>query len=195
MTSPKPANAPENGLTPTASQTVGPFFHFALSPDATLGRIAGPGTNGDHVRLRLRVLDGDGVPVPDALIEIYQADATGAYGPSNGRGSFSGFGRLATNADGVCVFETIRPGRLPDGQGGMQASHLAVCVFARGLLRQLYTRIYFAEDPRLTEDRVLALVPSERRATLLATADVQQTGTWTFDVRLQGERETVFFDV
>jgi protocatechuate 3,4-dioxygenase, alpha subunit len=191
----KPADAVENGLTPTASQTVGPFFHFALSPDATLGRIAGPGTNGEHVRLRVRVLDGDGVPVPDALIEVYQADATGAYGPSNNRESFSGFGRLATNADGTCVFETIRPGRVPDGQGGMQAPHLAVCVFARGLLRQLYTRIYFAGDPCLSEDRLLALVPSERRTTLMASADPHESGTWTFDVRLQGERETVFFDL
>jgi protocatechuate 3,4-dioxygenase, alpha subunit len=195
MSSQKPANALENGLTPTASQTIGPFFHFALSPDATLGRIAGPGTNGEHVRLRVRVVDGDGVPVPDALIEVYQADATGAYGPLNSRGSFSGFGRLATNADGTCVFETIRPGRVPDGQGGLQAPHLAACVFARGLLRQLYTRIYFAGDAGLSEDRVLALVPSERRATLMATADPHESATWTFDVRLQGERETVFFDL
>ena len=142
-----------------SSQTVGPFFHFSLATNPALGSLIADDVPGERIRLRVRVLDGDGIPVPDALIEIYQADASGRYAQP----PFTGFGRLPTNEDGFCVFETIRPGA-PQGQ----APHINVCLLSRGLLRQLYTRIYFSGDAGQDSDAVLALVPAERRQTLMA---------------------------
>jgi len=186
-------------LVATSSQTVGPFFHFALADNATLGCLVRADTPGERIRLRIRLLDGDGAPVPDALVELWQADADGVYvrlqDPKDvlTPAGFCGFGRLPTGADGACVFETIRPGPERDAQGRTQASHVNVCLLARGLLRQIYTRIYFAGDPDLQSDAVLALVPEERRATLFAQPG--GTGEWVFDLRLQGDAETVFFDL
>ncbi len=187
------------GLTATPSQTVGPFFHRGLADNIALGCLVQPDTKGERIRLRVRVLDGDGVAVNDALVELWQADADGQYvrpsDPSTllSAPGFCGFGRLATDVDGVCTFETIRPGRIVAENGQVQASHINVCLFARGLLRQLYTRIYFEHDPDLTTDAVLARVPEERRRTLLARTS--GAGDWTFDICLQGENETVFFDL
>src|SRR5215218_8529432 len=133
-------------LVATASQTVGPFFHFGLAANVALGRvIAAAADTGARVELRIHVTDGDRLPVFDALVELYHADAAGQYGPPG----FSGFGRLATDENGACVFETVRPGAVSDGLGGVQAPHINVCLFARGLLRHLYTRVYFADDPAL----------------------------------------------
>ena len=176
----------------TSSQTVGPFFHFGLATNQPLGTLIRPGTPGEPIRLRVRVLDGDALPVPDALLELYQADAGGEYGRPSDAESFTGFGRLATDADGVCVFTTVRPGTVADGGGGLQAPHINVCLFARGLLRHLWTRIYFSGDAGLDTDPLLALVPESRRHTLMAspTADA-----WEITFRLQGEGETVFFDL
>jgi protocatechuate 3,4-dioxygenase, alpha subunit len=171
----------------TPSQTVGPFFHFGLTADA-VGSIVPDGGAGERLRLRVRVLDGEGEPVPDAMIEIYQADGGGAYA----RPPFTGFGRLPTGEDGTCLFDTIRPGAVPIG---VQAPHVNVCVFARGLLRHLYTRIYFAGDVGLESDPLMALVPEDRRQTLLATPASGQRDAWEFTIRLQGEQETVFYDV
>lgn len=115
----------------TPSQTIGPFFHLCLTVDETAGRLAGPGAEGERVTLICRVLDGDGVPVDDAMIELWQADASGAYNhPDDPRyadhdPAFSGFGRLATNHDGVCVFETVKPG----SNGTSEAPHVNVSVF------------------------------------------------------------------
>lgn len=170
----------------TGSQTVGPFFHFGLTDHHAIGTIAG---DGPRIRLRIQVLDGDGAPVPDAMIELYQADVDGVYG----RAPFTGFGRLPTGEDGRCDFDTVRPGAASDGRGGTQAPHINVCVFSRGLLRHLYTRIYFAGDSGLDLDPLLSLVPAERKNTLLATQ--AGDGTWEFVIRLQGEKETVFFDI
>ena len=182
-------------LNPTASQTVGPFFHFALSDRASVGDIAGPNTPGEHLTLRVSVCDGDGLPVPDALIELYQADAAGCYPAKAAAASaFTGFGRLATDADGVCVFQTIKPGRVPDGRGGRQASHINVCVLARGLLRHLFTRVYFAGDPALDEDAILTTVAQSRRPTLFAVPADDAAQAWNFVIRLQGQQETVFFE-
>jgi len=174
----------------TPSQTVGPFFHFGITTDQGLGSLAAAAV-GERLHLRIRVFDGAGTPLPDSMIEIYQANAAGEYGTE----SFSGFGRLATDADGACLFETIRPGRAAGADGRRQAAHVNVCLFARGLLRQLCTRVYFAGDPDLETDPVLALVPADRRSTLLATPAEGASGTWEWHLHLQGPAETVFFDL
>jgi protocatechuate 3,4-dioxygenase alpha subunit len=185
-------------LTATPSQTVGPFFHVGISPSARLACLFDADTKGERITLRIRVLDGDGLPVPDSLIEIWQADADGRYvrpqTPTDALTpkGFCGFGRLATDADGVCTFETIHPGRVADADGRLQAPHVNVCLFARGLLRQVFTRIYFAGDEGLSDDAVLALVPEPRRSTLIAYG---AGGHWSIDIRLQGAGETVFFDL
>ena len=174
----------------TPSQTVGPFFHFGITTDQGLGSLTAAAV-GERLHLRIRVFDGAGTPLPDSMIEIYQANAAGEYGTE----SFSGFGRLATDADGACLFETIRPGRAAGTDGRRQAAHVNVCLFARGLLRQLCTRVYFAGDPDLETDPVLALVPADRRSTLLATPAEGASGTWEWHLHLQGPAETVFFDL
>jgi protocatechuate 3,4-dioxygenase alpha subunit len=178
-------------LTAIPSQTVGPFFHFGLTQHPSLGTMAGPDVQGERLRVHVSVIDGDGQPVPDALVELWQADANGQYSSP----AFSGFGRLPTSAEGSCVFDTIRPGLVHDESGLFQASHINVCLFARGLLRQLYTRIYFAGDDRLKDDVVLAAIPDERRQTLLAVPVAGAAGDWRFDIRLQGAGETVFLDL
>jgi protocatechuate 3,4-dioxygenase alpha subunit len=178
-------------LAPTPSQTIGPFFHFCLTTDKALGCLAGPGAKGDRIRLACHVLDGDGVPMDDAMIEIWQADADGNYNSADGS-SFRSFGRLCTDHDGVSVFETVKPGKV---SGTLQAPHINVLIFARGLLKQLVTRIYFAGEPANQNDPILALVPEDRRGTLLAHPHAENPGLWTFKIRLCHECETVFFDV
>lgn len=183
------------------SQTIGPFYHFGLTTNAALGCLARADAKGERVRLRFRLLDGDGLPVPDGMIELWQADAAGRYDhPADTQErapdpAFRGFGRLATGDDGCCLFDTIYPGRVPDGRGGCQASHINVSVFARGLLGRLCTRVYFEGDPGLGADPVLAVVPEERRRTLLARRDEAHAGQWNFEIHLQGPEETVFFDI
>jgi len=162
---------------PTPSQTVGPFFEFCLTPDAARGTVFPDSPS--RLRLRIRVLDGAGDPVPDAVVEIWQA--------SDAPGSDAALGRLGTREDGWCEFDTVRPFAPPGA-----AAHINICLFARGLLRHLHTRLYFAGDPGLAVDPVLALVPEPRRETLIARED---RGSYTFDIRLQGSQETIFFDV
>jgi protocatechuate 3,4-dioxygenase, alpha subunit len=178
----------------TSSQTVGPFFHFGLAADAGLGRIVAPDAAGAHIQLRIRVLDGEGAPVPDALIELYHADADGKYDQGEGERGFHGFGRLPTDADGTCTFATIKPGAVPSG-AVEQAPHVNVCLLSRGLLRQIYTRIYFEGDPGVATDPVLGVVPPHRRHTLMAHPAAAGSDTWDFVLRLQGDDETVFFDL
>ena len=179
----------------TPSQTVGPFFDFCLTADTAHGTVFPD--SAARLRLLVRVTDGAGHPVPDAVVEIWQA--------CDRPGGDAGFGRLGTRADGTCEFDTVRPCDPADGG----AAHVNVCLFARGLLHHLHTRLYFEGDPRLASDPVLALVPEARRATLIATAtaapdsvsdsvsdsDSVSVSAYTFDIRLQGDRETVFFDV
>jgi len=190
---------PGRPLVASPSQTIGPFFHVGPGATDQLGRMANAGTAGEAIALRIRLLDGQGTPVSDALIELWQANAAGTYSdpatPSGGTApAFAGFGRLGTDEDGWCRFETIRPGSVRAADGAMQAPHINVCVHARGLLRQLYTRIYFDGDSALDADPLLALVPAERRASLLATRSPHD-GTWEFVIHLQGQDETAFFDV
>jgi protocatechuate 3,4-dioxygenase alpha subunit len=186
---------------PTASQTAGPFFHLGLTSKGSVGNLVKPETRGERIRLLCRVLDGDGLPVPDAMIEIWQANAEGKYNhPDDDQQkppdpAFLGFGRLATDDNGACVFTTIRPGRVPGTGGKLQASHINVSVFARGILKRLATRMYFSGDPAAAQDPVLTLVPQHRRSTLLAREDQACSGDWHFDIHLCGPQETVFFDV
>ncbi|HSS97613.1 MAG TPA: protocatechuate 3,4-dioxygenase subunit alpha [Terriglobales bacterium] len=186
----------------TPSQTVGPFFSFGLTTEKCCVRnIVSSQAKGERVILTCRVLDGDGVGLPDAMVEIWQADAEGIYKhpddprQSNSDPACTGFGRMGTDESGICEFETIKPGRVAGSNGQEQAPHLNVAIFARGMLKQLYTRIYFADDPANQNDPALALVPLERRDTLMAKRDSARSERWSFDLRLQGERETVFFDL
>ena len=164
-------------------------------------RIAEPEARGAHIHLECRVLDGDGAPVSDAMIEIWQADADGKYCHQEDAQEKSvdpacrGFGRLATDGDGMCVFETVIPGTAPGQDGKLQAPHMNVSIFARGLLKRLATRIYFAGNAANAADAILALVPSERRDSLMAHPDRSRQGWWSFTIRLCSDDETVFFDI
>lgn len=184
-------------LEPTASQTVGPYLHIGLCW-LTIDRVAAPDCPGEHLSIAGRVLDGDGQGVQDALVEIWQADSEGRYPhPDDTHASevtagFRGFGRVATDGNGRFAFQTIKPGPVPDPQGGQQAPHLLVSVFMRGLLKRVVSRLYFPSEPMNATDRVLLLVPAERRATLVARAVGANALEW--DVNLQGDDETVFFD-
>jgi protocatechuate 3,4-dioxygenase alpha subunit len=189
-------------LAPTSSQTVGPFFHDCLlRPDAQHTTLAGPATAGERIRIEGRVIDGAGQPVPDALIEIWQANHYGRYNhPADQRElpldpAFSGYGRGGTDAEGGYWFETIKPGRVPFADQRQQAPHICVALLGRGLLNHLYTRLYFADEPSNADDPVLALVPAERRATLLAERSGAGTAVYRFDIVLQGAGETVFFNL
>jgi protocatechuate 3,4-dioxygenase alpha subunit len=192
-------------LVPTPSQTAGPYFHLGMTETRSVKSIATAQTKGERVWLTCRVIDGDGAPVSDAMLEIWQANAEGRYNHPDDMQSkaqdktvdsaWFGFGRMATAEDGCCEFETIKPGRVPGSGNALQAPHLNVAIFARGRLKQLYTRIYFAGDPANSEDPVIELVPPQRRKTLLAQPDAARSGHWRFDIHLQGEQETVFFDV
>ena len=189
----------------TPSQTVGPFLHVALAPAPYGVRevfshvVADPGIPGTHIRIEGRIYDGEGNILPDAMVEIWQADHQGRYAhPADGRpltsNSFRGFGRCATDSGGTFRFDTIKPGRVPGPDGATQAPHVNVGVFSRGILKRLFTRIYFAGDPANAGDPILALVPADRRDTLMAKLDPNTPNLFRFDIRLQGANETVFFD-
>ncbi|QUD89186.1 protocatechuate 3,4-dioxygenase subunit alpha [Phenylobacterium montanum] len=208
----------------TPWQTVGPFFHYGLPwkggadltgrsdlgarpelmPDENYvlaeprerGAIAG-----QKIEIVGQVFDAAGAPVPDAMIEIWQANAAGRYdSPADDRGElaldegFTGFGRASTGDDGGFRFRTVLPGRVPGPGNSQQAPHIAIGVFGRGLIKRLVTRLYFEGGPGNDEDPILALVPAARRATLIARPVEGEPQTWRFDIRLQGEHETVFFD-
>jgi protocatechuate 3,4-dioxygenase alpha subunit len=161
-----------------------------------------PEAAGERIRIEGRVLDGDRLPIPDAMIEIWQANAAGRYNhPTDGRDlpldpQFTGFGRAGTDTHGSYWFETIKPGAVPFDDRRLQAPHICVTVFARGLLNHLYTRLYFADDAATADDPVLQLVPAARRATLLAQpAKLDGITVYRFDIVLQGVGETVFFNL
>jgi len=189
----------------TPSQTVGPFLHIGLAPADYNFRVlfgsslAGPGVAGVPIEIEGAIRDGEGNVLPDALVEIWQADSDGRYPhPADGRpvrsNSFRGFGRAATDAAGQFHFATVKPGAVPAPGGGLQAPHINVGIFARGLLKRLFTRIYFAGEALNAGDPILALVPEGRRHTLMAQPETTHPGRFRFDIRLQGADETVFFD-
>ncbi|MBF7014879.1 protocatechuate 3,4-dioxygenase subunit alpha [Novosphingobium resinovorum] len=207
----------------TPSQTVGPFFHYGLPwkggadlvgasemgarpelfPEAhyILG-VSAPkdAPEGEVIALAGCVYDGNGDPVSDAMIEIWQANAAGRYCSADDPRedlaidpNFTGFGRASTDESGVYRFRTVMPGRVPGPGMTVQAPHIAVSVFGRGVLKRLPTRLYFEGAEGNETDPVLAQVPEERRDTLIARR--REDGTWWFDIVIQGERETVFFDL
>ena len=181
----------------TGSQTVGPYLHIGLDWLVTRD-IAGKGIAGERIAVQGRLLDGDGDGVNDGLIEIWQANAAGKYAHPEDRQEkplekgWRGFGRIPTDVKGGFRFTTIKPGRVPAPGGGLQAPHLVVSVFMRGLLKQLATRIYFPDEAAANaEDPVLTLVPQTRRSTLVAR---RKGKALEWNVLLQGKNETVFFD-
>ena len=182
----------------TPSQTVGPFFAILVPQRGKLTLLADQ-TSGQRIAVDGSVRDGAGRPVPDALVEIWQANAQGNCNhPDDPRSAgsdttFDGFGRTHTDADGRFTIETIKPGSVPGPEGEPQAPHLVVGVFARGLLARLVTRIYFEDEPSNAEDSILMRVPADRRSTLIAERRAE--GSYRFEIVLQGPRETVFFDV
>jgi protocatechuate 3,4-dioxygenase, alpha subunit len=179
----------------TPSQTVGPFFSLGLPWED--GPFVVPEGAEGAIRIRGRVFDGDGKPVPDALVETWQADPAGRFphpddprGPAEG---FRGFGRCPTGDDGGWEIVTVKPGPVPGVNGALQAPHLAVSLFARGLLDRVVTRIYFGDEPEANAtDPVLALLDRDRRGTLIAAPG---DGGYAIDIHLQGDRETAFFRV
>jgi protocatechuate 3,4-dioxygenase, alpha subunit len=197
----------------TPSQTVGPYFGIGF---AWLERrdLTGPLNGGTRITIRGRVIDGDGEPVPDSVLEIWQADGQGRYAhPEDApdrmtANHFFGFGRVPVNHNGEFQFTTVKPGCVPGANGMPQAPHLVVSVFMRGLLRRLITRIYFYGEATNESDPVLTSVPASRRHTLMARVDdapglgekqrdqtrLADTETLVWDVHLQGDNETVFFD-
>jgi protocatechuate 3,4-dioxygenase alpha subunit len=183
----------------TASQTVGPFIAISVEP-SRIENVAPPGVSGERITLRGRVLDGDGNPVTDALVETWQANAHGKYAHPEDvqekllEDNFRGLGRVLTTGNGAFQIATIKPGRVPGPGGVPQAPHLVTIIFMRGLLKHLVTRVYFPDEPSNADDPVLALVPPERRATLIARKTVSQQGLLEWNIVLQGKDETVFFD-
>lgn len=199
-------------LVETASQTAGPFVHLAFDPPAAglpprkggpSSELAGPGAKGEPIRVEGIVRDGAGAPVTDAVVEVWQADADGIYAhPEDPRSTradpaFRGFGRAsAERGSGTWRIATVRPGRAPGPDGAPMAPHLNLIVFARGINVHLHTRAYLDDEEEANRvDPVLAAVPPARRGTLIArTFDPGPPRTYRFDVVLQGEGETVFFD-
>ena len=185
----------------TPSQTIGPFFAYGLTPEQygyDYKQLVGntlPEESAERVRIRGQVFDGNGESIRDAMLEIWQADRQGRYArPGNPRitnTKFSGFARFSTGTleNDFYEFETVKPGAIGDGQ----APHIAVVIFMRGLLNHVYTRIYFPDETLANEtDPVLSLVDPARRDTLIAQQEA--AASYRFDVHMQGERETVFFD-
>ncbi|MEU5551207.1 MULTISPECIES: protocatechuate 3,4-dioxygenase subunit alpha [unclassified Micromonospora] len=182
------------GVTP--AQTVGPYLHIGLR--WADGAYVVPEGTPEAFWIRGRIVDGTGAPVPDALVESWQADPDGRFDhPDDPRGArppsvagFRGFGRAETDPQGEYALLTVKPGPLPAPEGGTEAPHLTVSVLGRGLLHRLVTRIYFPGEPTNATDPVLRTVDPDRRDTLLARP---APDGYRFDIRLQGEHETVFF--
>lgn len=184
----------------TPSQTVGPYLHIGLDWLNT-AQLAVEDIAGERCIIQGQLSDADGVPIPDGMIEIWQANSYGKYvHPLDQRDlptekNFTGFGRIPTDAQGCFRFSTIKPGRVPATSGVMQAPHILVNIFARGLIKQLVTRIYFPGDDHDT-DPVMMYVPAERRATLIANGVSEQAGLYVWNVAIgSGQHETVFFEL
>ena len=196
-------------LKQSPSQTVGPFFAYGLTPESygkpgiATNVLVNTVTEGERIRIEGRVLDGAGQPVNDAMIEIWQANTHGRYNhPDDNRSEvpldtrFKGFGRTATDSGGKFWFETIKPGQVPSRGNALQAPHISIVFFSRGILVHAYTRLYFSDEAAANEiDPVLSSVAEARRGTLIAAREETPGGAvYNFDIHLQGDDETVFFD-
>lgn len=201
----------------TPSQTVGPFFAYGLTPKGrnkwdpngtyswkeTAGdNLITPDATGQKIHIEGCISDGDGLPINDAMLEIWQADSQGRYLHARGQAprpnaKFTGFGRSATDRQGMFGFDTIKPGAVMGADGKPQAPHIVFCIFSRGMLRQVYTRLYFSDEAAANAaDPILALVPADRRGTLIAHKQPGEgVPVYRFDIRVQGDNETVFFDI
>jgi len=193
----------------TSSQTIGPYLHIGTDWLNTPNLVNGAKVSGERIVIQGRMLDGKGNPVNDGLVEIWQANAHGKYPHPEDKSDkpvevgFRGWGRVPTDDNGRFQLTTIKPGRVPGPDGKLQAPHIAVTIFARGLLKQLTTRIYFPDGEGNTDDAVLNLVPAERRNTLIARAVPGKPGELEWNIVLQGggqehragQGETVFFDI
>jgi protocatechuate 3,4-dioxygenase alpha subunit len=197
------------GITP--SQTIGPFAAPSLTPNEK-GRtqydwkqLVGsntvtPDTSGERIRIEGQLLDGAGKPLDGVLLETWQADGQGRYAhPRDGRAtnsSFKGFGRVETDGQGRFALDTIKPGAVAGPNGSTQAPHIVIAIHLRGILSHLYTRIYFGDEAANAGDPILKLVPAERRDTLIAKREAGSGGpVYRIDFQIQGDRETVFFDI
>lgn len=190
----------ERGITP--SQTIGPFFAFALTPGADdYAALIGSDLRtedavGEPIRIEGSIIDGAGRPVPDAMVEIWQADGAGRYAGPQSNTRFRGFGRSETVHGGKYSFATVKPGAVRGSDARLQAPHINVGIFSRGILKRLFTRLYFDDEPANEIDGVLALVPAERLSTLIARRSGTSGGLplYIHDILLQGANETVFFE-
>jgi protocatechuate 3,4-dioxygenase alpha subunit len=195
------------GITP--SQTIGPFAAPALTPNEKGkvnynwsqligGDLVTPDAVGERIRIEGRVFDGDGAPIDGTLFEIWQADGQGRYAhprdPRRPNATFKGFGRVEADKSAFFAFDTIKPGRVPTPDGTLQAPHVMMAVHMRGILLHLFTRIYFSDEASNAEDPILKLVPADRRDTIIAKRDPSKP-VYSIDLHIQGDRETVFFDV
>lgn len=187
-------------LVPTPSQTVGPYFSLGLTWLDTLD-LAKDATAGERITITGRVLDADGKPIPDAMLEVWQADAHGRYAHAEDTqdkpkdAGFRGFGRIATNKDGTFRFLTVKPGAVPGPGNSLQAPHIVVALFMRGMLRHLYTRIYFADEATANAaDPVLGLIDDPARRATLVAQHANGAAEYRWDIVMQGTNETVFFD-
>jgi len=189
-------------LIPTPSQTVGPFFHLGLAR-AEWADLSADDPAGERIRVEGRVIDGDGAPVRDAVIELWQANAAGRYNHPDDQQTdkpldphFRGFGRVATDAEGRFRVVTVKPGPVPGRGNALQAPHINIALFARGLLKHLYTRIYFADEAANASDPLLSSIEDEgARRSLLARREGGSPALYRFDIVLQGEGETAFLDI
>lgn len=196
-------------LKETASQTAGPYVHIGLAPgaagfhifDQELGHdIAGPNAAGERITIKGRVIDGTGAPVKDVLLETWQANAAGVYAHAEDprhaqvEDGFRGWGRVITNFEtGEFTFDTIKPGSVPGRNGATQAPHISIWIVARGINVGLNTRMYFDDEDNSADPVINLIEQQHRRETLLAKR--QSDGTYLFEIYLQGDKETVFFDV
>ena len=190
-------------LIPTPSQTVGPFFHLGMAR-AEWSDLTADHPAGEKIAIEGQVTDGDGAPVPDAIIELWQANAAGRYNHPDDTQTdkpldpnFRGFGRVATDDAGHFRVTTIKPGPVPGRGNALQAPHINLAVFARGLLKHLYTRIYFADEPGNAGDPLLSSIDdaAARRSLLARPEPGESPPLYRFDIVLQGANETVFLDI
>lgn len=187
-------------LQPTGSQTVGPYFHIGFT-HLNKSDLAPEGTPGVRIKIRGEILDGNGAAIDDAVLEVWQADGSGnfsqvpAQNKDEAKQRFHGFGRIPADAYGKFELTTVKPGRIPGPTNSMQAPHISVTLFMRGLLKPLHTRMYFPDEPSNADDVILNTVEASRRSTLVLQNVAGAANLYEWTVVVQGLGETVFFEI